>query len=149
MTAEAMCFALLAVATQKGHHMHIIDATRILNSLTPEQRLELGLCSATFDPEQTNDRLDQLFNRVHVEFAKERTLHVAGKPTIIDAQWFSDHIVAASFPDDIPHSRAIAVDGTDVPTWGRLRVELDEIEDDGPAAAAVEDEAAPKTESDS
>jgi hypothetical protein len=53
----------------------------------------------------------------------------------VDAQWFANQLARAAIPKDMLTSYSVAVDGTDVESWGALRGATFTVELDGEAAA--------------
>ncbi len=52
----------------------------------------------------------------------------------VGAQWFANRLATASIPKDVLTSSSVAVDGTDVETWGALHGEAVMVDLDGEAA---------------
>jgi hypothetical protein len=52
----------------------------------------------------------------------------------VDATWFANSFARAAIPNDVLESKSVAVDGTDVETWGALKGSSVTIELDGEAA---------------
>lgn len=52
----------------------------------------------------------------------------------VDAGWFANRIAAASVPAKFRTSSSVAVDGTDLETWGALHGDAAIVEYDGEAA---------------
>ena len=95
----------------------------MLNALTDEQRDILGIRG--WAPEETYDRVDRLFIQLC------RLLE--SDDSEFDAQWFANQLARAAIPKEVLVSRSVAVDGTDVETWGVLKSKKVTIELDGPA----------------
>jgi hypothetical protein len=108
----------------RHHKAHLIEVARIINALTDEQRTQLGITG--HDPEQTYDRVDRTFTKL-------ARLLEAGHPGI-DAKWFANSLAQAAIPDEFRVSRSVAVDGTDVETWGALHGDAVTVDLDGEAA---------------
>ena len=51
----------------------------------------------------------------------------------VDARWFANQLARAAIPTDVLVSSSVAVDGTDVETWGALHGEAVTVELDGEA----------------
>jgi hypothetical protein len=118
-------FVALALNALRPHHVaHLVGAARVLNALTEEQRKSLGV--ARWDPDESYSRVERLFARVS-------EILEAGEAGV-DAEWFMNQLARAAVPRDLLSSRSVAVDGTDVETWGALRGATHTVELDGPAA---------------
>ena len=95
---------------RRHHQAHLVEAARVLNAMTDPQRALLGM--QRWDPAEAYPRVERLF----VEMCQVLETGVAG----VDATWFANQLVRAAIPKDQLISRSVAVDGTDVETWGRL-----------------------------
>jgi hypothetical protein len=62
----------------------------------------------------------------------------------VDAGWFANRIMAAAIPTKFRTSSSVAVDGTDVETWGALHGDSTTVELDGEAAETQLMEETPK-----
>ncbi|MHB1986918.1 MAG: hypothetical protein ACYCSF_02870 [Acidimicrobiales bacterium] len=117
LEALLVCFQINAL--ERHHQAHVIDAARLLNAMTEDQRVSLGI--SDFDETQTYQRVDWLYNRL----CEVLSAGIEG----IDAQFFVDSLVRASIPSRYKRTHSVAVDGTDVESWGtfqgRTTVELD------------------------
>ena len=111
-------------ALRRHHRAHIVQAARTLNAMTPEQRDALGI--RNWDEAEAYPRVDWLFCRL------SRVLD--SKEAGIDATGFANALARAGISSDVILSTSVAVDGTDVETWGRLRGASFTIELDGEAA---------------
>ena len=96
----------------------------MLNALTDAQRAALGMTK--WDPEETYPE-STASSSVFVEVLD------AGHSGI-DAQWFANQLARAAIPKSVLTSHSVAVDGTDVETWGALRGASFTVELDGEAA---------------
>jgi hypothetical protein len=115
-------------ALARHHRAHLVEAARIINALTDVQRDELGI--VCHDPEETYFRVDRLFNRLcEVLDAGHMVDGVR-----IDAKWLANRLAVASVPKEFRTSSSIAVDGTDVETWGALHGDPVTVNLDGEAA---------------
>ena len=116
------------------HHVgHLVEIARVLNALTDDQRTRLGI--ATWDPEQAYDRVERLFLRL-CDALEADADH---GPT-----WFANALANAAIPDDIRTSASVAVDGTDVETWGALHGDAETVALDGEAAETQQMDAPPR-----
>jgi hypothetical protein len=124
LSLEGFLVALQLNALHRHREGHLVEAARVLNAMTEEQRTSLGVLS--WDPNESYDRLDRLFLRLcEVLEAKE---------TDVDAEWFANQLARAAVPKDMLTSRSVAVDGTDVETWGGLKGMTLAVELDGEAS---------------
>ena len=121
---EALLVVFQLNALHRHHQAHLVEAARILNALTDEQRAALSITS--WDPDETYDRVERLF----VKLCQVLDSDEAG----IDATDFANELARAAIPTDLLTSRSVAVDGTDVETWGALRGASFTVELDGEAA---------------
>ena len=96
--------------------------------MTPEQRASLGI--GEWDPLEAYDRVERLFVAL-CRVLEERPI-VDGVE--VDAGWFANQIMATAIPGKFRTSSSVAVDGTDVETWGALHGDCTTIEFDGEAA---------------
>ena len=108
---EALLVAFQLNALRRHHQAHLVEAARILNALTDDQRAALSIVN--WDRDETYDRVERLF----VKLCHVLDSHEAG----IDATGFANALARAAIPKDLLTSRSVAVDGTDVETWGALR----------------------------
>jgi hypothetical protein len=111
-------------ALARHHKAHVIEVARVIDALTDDQRERLGIVG--HDPAQTYDRVDRTFTRL-------AQMLDAGHPGV-DAKWFANALAQAAVPEECRTSRSVAVDGTDVETWGALHGDAVTVELDGEAA---------------
>ncbi len=111
-------------ALRRHHQAHLVEAARVLNAMTDGQRERLGV--TRWDPAETYPRVERLF----VEVATVLETGEAG----VDATWFANQLARAAIPKDVLTSHSVAVDGTDLETWGRLQGSTITVELDGEAA---------------
>ncbi len=130
LTLEALFVSLMVNALRPHHVAHLVAVARVLNAMSDEQRKALGLRG--WDPAMTYDRVERLFVTV--------CSVLDSAETDVDAEWFMNAVARAAVPKDLLVSRSVAVDGTDVETWGALRGSTRTVELDGPAAAAGDGE---------
>jgi hypothetical protein len=123
-------------AMARHHRAHLVEVARIINALTDDQRAVLGIVK--HDPTQTYDRVDRLFNKLC-------DVLDAGHPGV-NAKWLANRLAAASVPSEFRTSSSVAVDGTDVETWGALHGDPVTVDLDGEAAETqlMDDGSAPK-----
>jgi hypothetical protein len=93
--------------------------------MSNDQRVSLGVVD--HDPDQTYHRLDRLFNRL-CDVLDGADL-VDG--VLVDAKWLANRIAAAAVPVEFRTSSSVAVDGTDVETWGALHGDAVTVDLDG------------------
>jgi hypothetical protein len=115
-------------ALARHHRAHLVEAARIINALTDEQRAELGI--VRHDPEETYHRVDRLFNRL----CKVLDVGHIVDDVRLDAKWLANRLAGASVPKEFRTSSSVAVDGTDVETWGALHGDPVTVALDGEAA---------------
>jgi hypothetical protein len=110
-------------ALSRHHQGHLVEVARTLNVLTDKQRMDLGVTS--WDPDESYPRVARLFTKLCQVLESGE----AG----IDATWFANKLARAAVPKEFLVSRSVAVDGTDVETWGALHGEAATVELDGEA----------------
>lgn len=134
----ALLVALQINALQRRHQALLINAARTINSLTPQQLETLGI--AKWEPEHTYRRVQWLYGRL-CDLLNAGT---AG----IDPDSFANRIANAAIPNRYRQSPALAVDGTDIETWGAFQGSVETVELDGDATTDDPDagsiEAAPR-----
>lgn len=108
---EALLVAFQVNALQRHHQAHVIDIARLFNAMTAEQRVSLGI--TYWEEDQAYMRVDWLYNRLCQVLAAG----IEG----INAEWFVDRLIKASIPKRYKKSRSVAVDGTDLETWGAFQ----------------------------
>lgn len=140
ISVRGLLVALQLNALARHHRAHLVEVARIINALTDDQRVELGI--VRHDPEQAYNRVDRLFNRLCAVLDEG---HVADGVRV-DAKWLADRLAAASVPKELRTSHSVAVDGTDVETWGALHGDPVTVDLDGEAADTqlMDDGAVPK-----
>jgi hypothetical protein len=121
---RALLVAFQINALGRHHQAHLVEAARVLNAMTDQQRGRLGITS--WDPTETYARVERLFVEVCQVLEDADEGH--------DATWFANALARASIPKDMLTSHSVAVDGTDVETWGRLRGSTIHVDLDGEAA---------------
>jgi hypothetical protein len=121
---KAFLVACQLNALSRHHRGHLIEIARVINALTDEQHAELGI--EHHDPKLTYDRVVRTFTKL-------AEVLDAGHPGI-DAKWFANSLAQAAVPEELRQSRSIAIDGTDVETWGALHGDAVTVDLDGEAA---------------
>jgi len=120
-------------AMARHHVEHLVEIARVLCALTDEQRASLGI--ANWSEDEAYARVDRCFVDLCEVLARDRD-H--------DDTWFANALAKASVPEDMRTSASVAVDGTDVETWGALHGDLETVELDGEAAETQPIEGAPR-----
>jgi hypothetical protein len=110
-------------ALNRHHRAHLVEVARVLNALTDEQRHGLGITD--WDPTESYPRVERLF-------VKLCYLLESGEAGV-DAQWFANQLARSAIPKGVLSSSSVAVDGTDVETWGALHGEAVTVDLDGEA----------------
>ncbi|MGA2531364.1 MAG: hypothetical protein ABSG36_19715, partial [Acidimicrobiales bacterium] len=121
---EALLVAFQVNALQRCHQAHLIDVARLLNALEDEERDKLGI--KHWDEEEAYARVTWLFSKL----CRVLDSSVDGLST----GWFANCLARASVPRRYLKSRSVAVDGTDIETWGAFRGSITTLEYDGEAA---------------
>ena len=124
LSLEGFLVALQLNALHRHHRAHLVQAARLLNALTDDQRAVLSIRS--WDPDEAYPRVERLYVRLCAVLESED----AG----VDATWFANRLAPAAIPNEVLTSLSVAVDGTDVETWGALRGSWSTVELDGEAA---------------
>lgn len=133
VTDRGALIACQVKALSRHHHAHLIEVTRVVNAMTDEQRAALGFTK--HDPAQTYDRLDRLF-------LKLATMLEAGHSGV-SAKWMANAIANAAIAEEYRQTATVAVDGTDVETWGALHGDVASVDLDGDASATQLPDAPP------
>lgn len=128
ISMRGLLVALQLNALARHHRAHLVEAARIINPLTDDQRGELGI--VRHDPEQTYNRVDRLFNRLRDVLDAGHVIDGVR----VDAKWLANRLAAAAVPKEFRTSSSVAVDGTDVETWGALHGDPVTVDLDGEAA---------------
>jgi hypothetical protein len=123
LTLEAFFVALQLNALSQHHKAHLVAAARILNSMSPEQLAALGVND--WDRAVSYDRVERLFVKVC------RVLEEGH--ACLDASWFANALSRAAIPRELMRSRSVAVDGTDVESWGAMKGSTHTVVLDGEA----------------
>ena len=123
LSLDALLVACQLNAFQRHHQAHLIEVARILNTLTKVQLQGLGVTN--WDSDESYPRVERLFLRICEVLESGE----AG----IDASWFANQLARAAIPSDLLVSASVAVDGTDVETWGALHGEAVTVDLDGEA----------------
>jgi hypothetical protein len=126
---EAFLVAAQLNALHRHHQGHLVEIARTLNAMTPDQLASLGV--SEWDQAEAYDRVEWLFVSL-CKILEERAV-VDGVE--VDAAWFPNRIMAAAVPAKFRTSSSVAVDGTDLETWGALHGDSSTVELDGDSAA--------------
>jgi hypothetical protein len=124
LNLEALFVMMQVNALHRHHKAHLVETARAISALTDQQRESLGL--KRWDQSEAYCRVERLFVKVCEVIESGE----AG----VDATWFANQLARAAIPKDLLESKSIAVDGTDVETWGALRGSSVTVELDGEAA---------------
>lgn len=128
LTLKAFLVAAQVNALHRHHQGHLVEIARILNAMTPDQLAALGVME--WNPAEAYDPTERMF--VALCSVLEEGPIVEGIKA--DASWFSNGIAAAAVPAKFRTSSSVAVDGTDLETWGALHGDATTVEIDGEAA---------------
>lgn len=120
---EAFLVAAQLNALHRHHQGHLVEIARTLNAMTAEQQASLGI--SEWDASEAYGRVERLF----VSLCRVLEEQPVVDRVEVDAGWFANRIIAAAIPTRFRTSSSVAVDGTDLETWGALHgdstVELD------------------------
>jgi hypothetical protein len=130
ISARGLLVACQLNALARHHRGHLVEVARIINALNDEQRQQLGIVK--HDPAQTYDRVDRLFNSLCDVLDAG---HVVDGVRL-DAKWLANRLAAAAVPGEFRTSGSVAVDGTDVESWGALHGDAVTVDLDGEATEA-------------
>jgi len=122
---RAFCVAAQVNALRPHHVAHLVAITKVMNSFSHEQLQALGITDWGFANSYL--RFERLFLRIFQIFREGNVVDVDGEPTTIDARWVANREISASRPSEYVTSGSIAIDGTDVPTWGRLHGDVETL----------------------
>jgi len=111
-------------ALRRHHQAHLVEVARVLNAFSEAQRQSLGITG--WDASESYPRVERLF----VKICDVLDGQLAG----VDAKWFANQLARAAIPEEFLTSRSVAVDGTDVETWGALHGDAVTVALDGEAA---------------
>lgn len=129
LSVEGLLVAMQVNALRPFHVATVAEHARVLNSFSEHQRDSLGI--RDWNPVEAYDRTDRLFNLLNGSLEEGWHAVVGGAPARIDVAWVADRLIRASLTDIPASSRSLAVDGTDIETWGKLHGQLDEFDFDG------------------
>ena len=125
LSVQGLLVALQLNALQRRHQAHLINAARMLNSLTCDQLEALGVYR--WDPSHAYRRVQRLYGQLCALLDSG----AAG----IDADTFANRLAHAAIPRRYRLSRAVAVDGTDIETWGAFQGSVETLDLDGEATS--------------
>lgn len=132
--------ALTLRGYEKAHQMHLVDVVRLINTLDHTTLRRLRMPNWTYVG--CYDRFQRLHARVssvlgvgwrHVDPATGQILK-------IDRDWYRTEVQRAAVALDLVVGCALTVDGTPMPTWGRLHGDTETINLDGEVELDEEDE---------
>jgi hypothetical protein len=114
-------------ALARHHKGHVVEVARVVNAMTADQRDRLGIVD--HDPDETYHRVDRLFNKLCDALDAG---HVVDG-VLVDAKWLANRLATAAVPAEFRTSSSVAVDGTDVETWGAVHGDAVTVDLDGEA----------------
>lgn len=122
---RALLIAMQINALRQDHVALLTRITRVVNSLSVAQRHALGM--EEWNERGSYDRVQRLFDKVVkvLEDGADVGGTQAGHARAFDVL---NLYVEAACPPDLLLSSSIAIDGTDVPSWGRLFGDEDTVE---------------------
>lgn len=123
LTLEGLFVAMQLNALHPRHQAHLVQITRVLNALGDQQLALLGI--SKWNRGEAYDRVAWLFAKV----CRVLDEGIAG----VDGEWFANQLARAAIPDELVTSHAVAVDGTDLETWGVLHGSTKMVVVDGDA----------------
>jgi hypothetical protein len=142
LSVEGLLVAMQVNALRRHHAAEIVEVARVLNTFSARQLDELEITD--WNAVEAYDRTDRLFNLLDKALKKGWDAVVDSEPVRIDADWFFERWLRASLVGLPATSSAVAIDGTDIETWGRLHGQLTEDDLDGEADLGPAGEAPPK-----
>jgi hypothetical protein len=128
LTLRDFLIACQINALRRHHQAHLVEVARLVNAFTDEQRAALGFLR--HDPDQTYDRIERLYVRLCAVLDGGHAIEINGDIQPLDAEWFANCVARGAIPPSMLKSSALAVDGTDVETWGALQGSIDTIDID-------------------
>jgi hypothetical protein len=136
LSVEGFLVAAQLNAFVRHHQAHLVEVARTLNALSDDQRSALGI--RRWNPDQAYDRVEYLFLKLCRALEKGWEASIDGRLESIDGQWFANRLARAATGEGAPRSKSLAVDGTDVETWGALRGDAATLEPDGDSLEATD-----------
>lgn len=133
----------MMLAVRAGLPPHIEKARWVLNELPHNMKLRLGVIRDT-DEEITYKQMADMFERIaevidpspHFRGAnisdQERTFR---EDLLVE---ITDKLLEASIPADVPHEGSYSIDGTNVDSWARPKVQIINNENGSRAASHLE-----------
>ncbi len=88
----------------------------MINAFTDKQRARLGFTA--HDPDQTYDRTERLYVRICSTLDAGHVVDFDGYLQPLDREWLGNAIARAPIPPEMLTSSSMAVEGTDLETWG-------------------------------
>jgi hypothetical protein len=119
LNVQGLLVAMVVNGLRRHHQGTVAEVARVLNSFTPEQLDDLGVRG--WNPKEAYDRADRLFIKLAEALESGWETVVDGISTRIDAPWFLNRMTSASLAGLPVKSKSVAIDGTDVETWGAVR----------------------------
>ena len=127
----------------RPHHLDLItEVARVINSFSRTQRRALGIENWTVAG--SYDRVQRLIAKVEQILAAGLPVQGEGWAAHLSGQDILNLLLAASCPDDLLSSTSVAIDGTDIPSWGRIhgdeetvQLDLEEVPEELPRDLAA------------
>jgi hypothetical protein len=135
---KAFLVAAQLNASARHHQAHLVQIARVLNALTADQRRSLGVDG--WVEAEAYFRVERCFVKLCTVLESGHETQVGGRVVRLDAPWFANAIARAAIPSELRVSSSVAVDGTDVETWGALRGELTPVDVDADTGTLGEDQ---------
>jgi len=114
-TARAFLVGCTLHSVLGAKRLVMTDIAETLHAMPPSQRHELGVGRAVTYP-----MLWHAFTKL-AELFDSGGLFVPGTDERLTVQQFADRLLAVSTPNNYVRSSSVAIDGTDLETWGRRR----------------------------
>jgi hypothetical protein len=127
MPLRALLVAVMINALRTGHAAHLVRITRVVNSFSGAQQRALGIDG--WLEQGSYHRVARLVDRV-IEVVEGWEELGGATPEAASGSDVLNKLLEASCPPDLLLSGSVAIDGTDVPTWGALSGDEDTIEFD-------------------
>ncbi len=137
LSVEGLLVASTLNALRRHHQAHLAEIARTLNALRPDQLDVLGI--RDWDPVEAYDRTARLFTKLAAALDEGWVALLDGASVRIDAACVANRIARAAVDASVPRSASLAVDGTDVETWGALHGDADTISVDAEEDESTEE----------
>lgn len=125
---------------EQNHEMLLTDTCRIINTF--DRATLKMLAMANWTKTGGYDRIDRLTRQMAeaLEDGFDDVDPYTGEICHIDVQWFIDAVMRASVPDHLVVGVSLAVDGTDMSSWGALHGSEQTVCLDGETALPATDD---------